>query len=282
MDLWTSLELIVQRWKVVVPLLVVTAIASLTLGALVSPDYEARTSLLFTGPGAGNPPVEGQPTTVAPPSNGEVSNPLLGLSASLQSTARAAAEVLQDDNVSRSLRDAGLSSDIEVTVTDRDPIMAITVTAGSGDTALETMRALRTTLDTDLEARQDAAGVPPRERIQVQTLTESNEPRKLFDTRRRAQLVIVALGIVISAVSAFAVEGYTERRARTQRRHAARPTPERGLESEEASLLATGAPATEPPDGRASQVDEAIDGDGSGDAGEREYASWRPAGDGDG
>jgi hypothetical protein len=204
---------------VVVPLVLLTAVASVVIGGSISPDYEASTKLLLVGPGIAAPvdpaaPADpAAPTTTAAPTAADGSpNPLLTLSSALNSIARASLEALDDDSVARSLEEAGLSTDYEIVVAEKDPIMEITVTDTSADGALETLSALNATLTADLENRQDEAGAPQQSRIQVQTLSETNAPQALYENRRRAQLVIVALGLVIATVAAFGVEGMTERR----------------------------------------------------------------------
>jgi O-antigen/teichoic acid export membrane protein len=236
-DLWTSLGLIVRRWKVTVPLLFLTLVASLVLGATVSPDYEASTTLLLVGPSgpnatAGAPPVTAPPgdqgtelpappgaaapteTTAAPPVTEPDSNPLLTLNQSLISAARASLESINDDSVRKSLREAGLSTTYEVTVAQKDPIMQIKVTAPEANTAVDTLGALQAALVDTLQKRQDDAGAPANTRIQVQTLAGTSEPHAIYGSRRRAQLVIVALGLALTAIAAFGVEGLEQRRAR--------------------------------------------------------------------
>ena len=238
MDLWSSIGVMVRRWKVTVPLLVLTAVASFAIGGMISPDYQASTTVLLVGPGsnaAGTatevasgetttttvapapPPPEGAApttaTTLAPGADDQTPNPLLSLNSSLISTARASLESINDDGVKRELAEQGLSTDYEVTVAVRDPIMQILVNGTSAAQVTDTLAALQSTLVADLQARQDQAGATEQSRIQVQTLAETNRPNAVYESRRRAQLVIVALGLVLSAVGAFAAEGLKQRRA---------------------------------------------------------------------
>jgi hypothetical protein len=233
-DLWSSIGVMVRRWKVTVPLLVLTAVASIAIGGVISPDYQASTTLLLVGPGSNAagaatevasgetttttaapvPPAPGATTTtVAPGADDQTPNPLLSLNSSLISTARASLESINDDGVRRELAEDGLSTTYEVTVAVRDPIMQIVVSGTSADQVTDTLAALQSTLVADLQARQDQAGATERSRIQVQTLAETNQPNAIYESRRRAQLVIVALGLVLSAVGAFAAEGFMQRRA---------------------------------------------------------------------
>jgi hypothetical protein len=228
----------VRRWKVTVPLLVLTAVGSFAIGGMIAPDYQASTTVLLVGPGsnaAGTatevasgetttttvapapPPPEGAApttaTTLAPGADDQTPNPLLSLNSSLISTARASLESINDDGVKRQLAEQGLSTNYEVTVAVRDPIMQILVNGTSAAQVTDTLAALQSTLVADLQARQDQAGATERSRIQVQTLAETNRPNAIYESRRRAQLVIVALGLVLSAVGAFAAEGLKQRRA---------------------------------------------------------------------
>jgi O-antigen/teichoic acid export membrane protein/capsular polysaccharide biosynthesis protein len=230
-DLWTSLGVMVRRWVVAAPILVLTAIASFVIGGSVSPDYKASTTVLLVGPGNGAPPASeaaAGATTTAPTTattaapaattttagNSPVQpNPLLGLSQSLNSIARATVESINDDSVARRLSEAGLSTDYEITVAQKDPIMQIVVTSTSSEEAIETLNALKSTLSADLQARQDQAGATAQSRIQVQTLAETNQPRAIYEGRRRAQLVIVALGLIAAAAGAFIAEGFAQRRS---------------------------------------------------------------------
>jgi O-antigen/teichoic acid export membrane protein len=235
-DLWTSLGVIARRWKISVPLILLTALSSLFIGGSISPDYEGRAVVMLVGPGSGTPvPGSGTtggssasssttttattapsltPTTV---SSGDEANPnpLLTLNGSLNSNAQATLQSLTDDDVVRRLRENGLSTSYELEVAQNDPILSITVTDSDAETVSQTVQALIGAVADDLQNRQDQAGVPADARMSAQTLSETNQPRALYENRRRAQLVIVALGLALTAIVVFAVEGLTERRSRT-------------------------------------------------------------------
>jgi teichuronic acid exporter len=234
-DLWTSLGVITRRWKISVPLILLTALASLVIGGSISPDYEGRAVVMLVGPGSGTPvPGSGgdaagstttAPTTTAPPltpttaaSGNDNANPLLTLNGSLNSNARATLESLNDDDVKRQLQERGLSTSYELEVAQNDPIMSITVTGSDAETVSETMQALEGAVADDLQNRQDQAGVPAEARMSSQTLSETNQPRALYENRRRAQLIIVALGLALTAMVVFAVDGLAERQARNAAR----------------------------------------------------------------
>jgi hypothetical protein len=80
------------------------------------------------------------------------------------------------------------------------------------------MQALEGAVADDLQNRQDQAGVPAEARMSSQTLSETNQPRALYENRRRAQLIIVALGLALTAMVVFAVDGLAERQARNAAR----------------------------------------------------------------
>jgi O-antigen/teichoic acid export membrane protein len=232
-DLWTSLGVIARRWKISVPLILLTALSSLFIGGSISPDYEGRAVVLLVGPGTGTPvpgadatggtSTTASTTTTAPPltpttvaADDGNANPLLTLNGSLNSNAQATLQSLTDDDVVRRLREAGLSTNYELEVAQNDPILSITVTDSDAETVSQTIQALMGAVADDLQNRQDQAGVPADARMSTQTLSETNQPRALYENRRRAQLVIVALGLALTAIVVFAVEGLTERRARSQ------------------------------------------------------------------
>jgi teichuronic acid exporter len=219
-DLWASLGVIGRRWKITVPLVLLTVAASLTVGSAISPDYEASASVLLVGPASANgatettattAPGNAQPQTTAPPLAEPESNPLLTLNQSLISTARATLEAISSQSTRRSLSEAGLSTDFEITVAQKDPIMQIVVTAPQAQQALETIDTLQNAVLEDLNARQEQAGAPTDTRIQVQTLSTS-EPRAINSGRVRAQLVVVALGFAVTTIAAFAAEAFAQRR----------------------------------------------------------------------
>ena len=239
-DLWASLGVIGRRWKVTVPLVLLTLVASLMLGARVSPDYEASSTILLIGPAGPNsaagapstatpsqPPASDpaaesadqttttQPaTTVAPPVTEPDTNPLLSLNQSLITTARATLEAMNDDSVRGRLAADDLSTEYEVTVAQRDPIMQIVARAPGPRQALETVGALQGIVLEDLNARQDQAGAPANTRIQVQTLSTTSQPKAINESQLRAQLVVVALGLVLTVVVAFGLEALEQHRVR--------------------------------------------------------------------
>jgi len=222
-DLWASLGVIGRRWKITVPLVLLTVAASLAVGTTLSPDYEASASVLLVGPASPNVATETTPTTAAtaqpgataaPPLAEPESNPLLTLNQSLISTARATLEAISSQSTRRGLSEAGLSTDYEVTVAQKDPIMQIVVTAPNAEQALQTIDALQNAVLEDLNARQEQAGAPADTRIQVQTLS-ATEPRAINSGRVRAQLVVVALGFAVTTIAAFAAEAFAQRRFST-------------------------------------------------------------------
>ncbi|MGH9227706.1 MAG: lipopolysaccharide biosynthesis protein [Acidimicrobiales bacterium] len=222
-DLWASLGVIGRRWKITVPLVVLTVAAALATGSVISSNYEASASILLVGP-AGPDTAAGTTTTTAAPGGSATTataapvldereaNPLLTLNQSLISTARATTEVISDQNTRQQLSEAGLSTDYEVTVAQKDPIMQLMVTAPQPTQALETLDALQNAILEDLNARQAQAGAPAQTHIQVQTLSTTERPRVLNAGRVRAQLVVVALGFAVTAIAAFAAEAFAQRR----------------------------------------------------------------------
>lgn len=215
MDFWEFLRILLRRWYVVVPVLLVAAGLGVTLPERVPPTYTATGTMLVVGPNDGAT---------------EVDNPFraVGLGGNAEALA-----ILAGDKASKSaVESAGLSTAYSVEqVSLNSPTLVVEAEAGSPEAATETVDFLIDEISTRFEALQAGAAVEPPAFLQVQRLSGEAVPAAVYTGRLRTLLLIAVVGVVTAAMAALAVEGWARRsgrrpsRLRRPRRRARRREP---------------------------------------------------------
>ena len=206
MDFGTLIRILVRRWYVVLPTLLITFLVAYTQVSSVKPEYTATGSILIL-----QPPVD--PTTPTPP-NANQANPFAQLSAPLRTTAVVISGVLSDKAVHTQIAQSGLSRDFQVTVDPDAPVTTITATASSPKVAVDTVNGLMGRFTTELQARQTASGVPPTQQLQTQTLSAPTTAEKDTSNRSRAMGAFAVLGVIAALCAALTAENISGRRRR--------------------------------------------------------------------
>jgi capsular polysaccharide biosynthesis protein len=205
MDFGTLIRILVRRWYVVLPTLLITFLVAYTQVSSVKPEYTATGSILILQPAVD--PAAPAPTTAN-------QNPFAQLSAPLRTTAVVISGVLSDKAVHTQISQSGLSRDFTVTVDPDAPVTTITATAGSPKVAVATVNGLMARFTTELQARQTASGVPPTQQLQTQTLSAPTGAEKDSSNRSRAMGAFAVLGVIAALCAALTAENVAGRRRR--------------------------------------------------------------------
>ncbi|MFN2557379.1 MAG: hypothetical protein ABR592_11040 [Nitriliruptorales bacterium] len=195
MDFVTFLRVLLRRWDVVLPGVVLTLLTVVAAGGSVAPEYEAEGSVLLLGP-----------STATSSQGGAVAvNPYLNIPSSLDSTAVILAETLRSEQVMRELADLGANADYEIEPTEKTPILTVTAKGSSMEQVLHTSQLVMQRAQDDLAARQQAAGAPQETFIRSQVL---RPPRGTVHSgsKPRVMAAVGAVGIGLTIMLAFAVE----------------------------------------------------------------------------
>jgi hypothetical protein len=206
-DLLTTLRILLDRWRVVVPALLLTLVATLVVGAAVKPVYQATGVVVLLVPARLTDPVTGQTAAV---------NPYLQFGGSLEVTADALVRVMMSDAAAQRARAAGGTADFEVGTgtSGSSPIVNIVATGRSTKEATGTVRVVARELSHELARRQHGAGAPQPTWIRLASLSSPTTAHRLMGSRLRAEAAVAVLGLALSLGLTFLVEGWSEGRRR--------------------------------------------------------------------
>jgi hypothetical protein len=196
---WDAVRVLVRRWWVFAPALVLSAIASIGTYHVLPAHYRGDASVLFLMP---------------PRGDGQAVNPYLDFGGSLYSTADVVSRVLMADDMIARIRAKGDATTYAVSLAfgSSAPIVSISVLADDPALVKRTINDLLVQLDAQLSHRESASGAPRSTWIRTTTLSKSSTPVVLRSTKVRGGIAVFAFGLVIAAVATFLVEGRAGRR----------------------------------------------------------------------
>jgi hypothetical protein len=215
-DFFTTLRILLRRWYVVLPTLLVAGAAAYYTVQTIPASYEATGTLVLLGPAKSGEPVPGEP----PPAP---INPFLELGGSLDVTGDVLTKVMLSDGVVARVAKQGGTAPYEVgTGSDGgSPIMNIVATGPDDAEAQNTVKVVAAELAKELQQRQEQAGSPPSQFIRFQEVSLPTKSKALLGSKFRAGAVVAALGLMLTFALAFLVDGIAERRSgRRSRRNA--------------------------------------------------------------
>jgi hypothetical protein len=210
MQFWDFVSILLRRWFVVIPALLIVAEAAFLVAVNIRPDYQAGGSLLLITP---NPPSQTR-TGLLPPAN-----PYLGFNSSLVVAAGIVTRVVTTDAATiHKLREAGATADYTVTNDGKTPILIVTATGKNPVQTLKTVDVVSKGIAADLTAREQATGAPPDTWIRATILAVPDHATQLLSRPLRAAIAVAGLGIAAVVLLTFALEGFLQRRARRRAR----------------------------------------------------------------
>jgi hypothetical protein len=161
-DLTTILQVLVWRWRVFVPGLVLTIGMVVYLAMFLPPEYESFGSLVLVNRTRGQEAIE----------------------------PRVLAELVQDGASQQSLVDQGYKAQFQVTADDTG-ILTVEASDDDADTAVETAQAVLGRLQGVLAGREDEDRIPSNARSQAEVLST---PRYAVPVRTGGERTFVATG----------------------------------------------------------------------------------------
>jgi hypothetical protein len=208
-DLLTTIRILLRRWFVVVPALLLTAGAAYLTLQTVKPSYEATGAVVLLGPATAGAPVPGEPS---PPQV----NPYLEFGGALETTALIVSRSLMSEAAVTRLAEKGATAVYEVgTGSDGgSPLVNVIATDPDEAVALRTVEVLITEVGAELERRQAAARAPRSQFIRAETVTTPTRATPLSGSSLRAVAAVGALGLAASFGLGFLAEAVAVRRRR--------------------------------------------------------------------
>lgn len=208
MDFWEVIKVVVRRWVVTVPLLVLTAAVAVLLPPTIDPNYAASTST----------------AVISPEENDSPLNPFLAIGP--VAMAQGLASTADSPSAMEQIRAAGGSTNYGVQVNNsRSPILNIQIEADTPEQAAQTGVLVLELIRTQLADRQAAAGAPPETQYYTQDLTGVPVAVPVYDGQQRVLFLSIGLGIGLTIAVALAMEGVSLVRRRRRDGETEEPRP---------------------------------------------------------
>ncbi|MFY1672966.1 hypothetical protein ACN27G_23890 [Plantactinospora sp. WMMB334] len=206
MDLLDLLKLMFRRWYVSAPIVVVTLGAALAFGVAIQPEYKTEVAILLVPP----------TTTAAPEPDAapRPGNPWLRIGENAMAQAVQISTSAHDARTR--IAAAGGDPDYEVGLVTRSSILTVAVTAASEESARKTVEAVTQLIHDDVAGRQAPYQPNPGEQITTEVLDPGLNIVPSRSNVLRAQVVIVAIGMLLAAVAAVVHDALVRRRASAQ------------------------------------------------------------------
>ncbi|SDC92452.1 hypothetical protein [Actinokineospora iranica] len=205
MDFWKTLLVLLKRWYVALPVFVVTVGAAGAVYAAAPLHYESTGVIVLTSPSSG-------PTSSADKVSGQT-NPLLAFESSL---AISASIMVQSINTPEVVKQLGADKPDHTFVLiggfEGSPFISVKTESVSEQGARDLVVQVLDRAKKELTKRQEALNAPPSTFIGVDDVVPPTEPEPLRGSKLRAAAVALALALVASLSTVFAVESYQNRR----------------------------------------------------------------------
>lgn len=217
MDFAKSLMVLLRRWYVALPALMISLGLAAMVFEAVPPKYSSTGTIVLLTPNTG---ASGGISDKSPPTN-----PLLSFDGSLIVVSTALTSVLMSPEVVQDLYNRGATADYEVG-DGKLPGPFINVVA-TGRSPTETRRTVTMVLQraaVELRTREIAFNAPDGSFIQINDLVRPTEATKLNGSKIRAAGAAMALALAFTISSAFMIESIAENRRARRRRRAIAPT----------------------------------------------------------
>lgn len=199
MYLWDALLVLVRRWYLVVPLLILTMSGCVLATKVIAPVYEADASVLFLIPST----VEGPNARVNPYLNFGGANAL----------ADVVGRIVMSDTDRAKIGGSGGSGKYAVAMdpSTSAPLLNVKATAPTPGLAMRTRDIVIQDIQSQLSKIQSEAGSPVTALVYTQVLPSTGQAAELRGSVHRAFAAIAALGLVVTVSVPIIVEAVIRR-----------------------------------------------------------------------
>jgi capsular polysaccharide biosynthesis protein len=201
MDLWDVVRLMLRRWLVAVPMLILTVAGTAWVGLTVKPDYTAQGNISLLPPSLEEATVAGKSRTVNPWDTDSLTGAV---------AVRLRSKALHDSLVAE-----GYSGVFEA---DKDlqfpSVVTIKVTAPTEQQATATARRLLQMVTEEVERQQSAYHLRPGEEITTTVIDDGSNVETATGKIKRALIVVFGIGFVLTMTATVCVDAVVRWRAR--------------------------------------------------------------------
>ncbi len=223
MDFWDLTVLIFRRWKVALPLLLLSVGVAAFVAVTAKPDYTMTSYVQLI-------PVRVDPADN--PTSAALRNPWNQLG--LNTLGQASIYTTQDQQFLDTLKAGEHTDTFTLTMTYPNPIVTVEVVGTSRESARETTQLVIDRLRQSAVTLQKGSGVSDADLIATQRLDQGQNLQPSSSKVKRAILAVAAAGLVLTAGGTVAFDAYARRRSRR------RDEPERPLSGVRPARLAAG------------------------------------------
>lgn len=210
MDFMGAIRLLLRRWYVVVPTMLVSAALAAVTFFSIPTSYQSNGVMVLTSPAAGP-----SFSALVKPEDVPRVNPLLAFDSSLSTTAQIVIQVLRDPATAADIG-IGEDSDLKFDVNTGDlpgPFIFVEVTGSSAQQVRDTVGRILDRAQSELASRQRALDAPEQTFITAQMLVQPTEPTPLIGGKARFTAAALLLGGILTLTAPFAFESITARRS---------------------------------------------------------------------
>lgn len=212
MDLWDLAKLMGRRWYLMAPMIILTLAATSWALLTIKPDYTSTGQIMLI------PPADRTPLTPA-----ELQSTNTWVEVGEDIMAKALSISLNTNQTHKEIEGEGFSSTFEVAAEDRSSILTVTATATTPEAAQATVQRLEKQITREVEEMQARYKPKAGRAISTQVLDAGDTIEVVSSKVKRAAVVIIGVGLLLTAAVTIVGDNILRRRARTQQLRRQRP-----------------------------------------------------------
>lgn len=215
MGIWTSLEVLVRRWRLSLSALIVSIGLAVSVLAVQPPSYESRSVLLLTAPVPG--PILANEATSGPR---VLTNPILNFGTGLNNFSSVIIQAMRAPEAQGRLAAEGVDlRGVAITNGSNNPellqvgpLVVVTATGTDPDVVLRSAAKATTATIATADRLQDELDVVDEFRVRVSQIASPETVTVGRGDAVRASVAVVVLGLLASLSLVYAVEARNRRR----------------------------------------------------------------------
>ncbi|GAB3871451.1 hypothetical protein ACFPIJ_41340 [Dactylosporangium cerinum] len=205
MDLWDLAKLMGRRWYLMAPMIILTLAATSWALLTIKPDYTSTGQIMLI------PPADRTPLT---PAELQLTNTWVEVGEDIM--AKALSISLNTNQTHKEIEGEGFSSTFEVAAEDRSSILTVTATATTAAAAQATVQRLQKQITREVEEMQARYKPKAGRAISTQVLDAGDTIEVVSSKVKRAAVVIIGVGLLLTAAVTIVGDNILRRRARAQ------------------------------------------------------------------
>ncbi|MET7424106.1 hypothetical protein [Dactylosporangium sp. NPDC005555] len=205
MDLWDLAKLMGRRWYLMAPMIILTLAATSWALLTIKPDYTSTGQIMLI------PPADRTPLTPA-----ELQSTNTWVEVGEDIMAKALSISLNTNQTHKEIEGEGFSTTFEVAAEDRSSILTVTATATTAAAAQATVQRLQKQITREVDEMQARYKPKAGRAISTQVLDGGDTIEVVSSKVKRAAVVIVGVGLLLTAAVTIIGDNILRRRARAQ------------------------------------------------------------------